>query len=64
VEKHYKNAVLDTIKLFDAFAIEAVALADALAVAMATLQPCEELVSSECKMEMIFRPITPDNFEY
>ena len=35
---------------------------DALVVAGATLQLCEEL--GECKMEVSFRPTVPDNFEH
>jgi hypothetical protein len=67
--RRYRNVVLDTIELFDAFAIKVVprernVVVDALAVATSTLQPCRELVNGECKMEVIFRPSIPDNLEH
>lgn len=38
--------------------------ADALVVLVATLQPCEELMTIESKIEIISRPFVPYNFEH
>lgn len=67
--KNYKNAVLDLIELFDAFGIEAVprelnSMADELAVAASAMQPCENLIKGESKLEIIFIPAVPDNIEH
>jgi ribonuclease HI len=47
--RKYKDAVRDTIELFDAFSINAIPrennyVANALAVSASTLQPCEEVL--------------------
>jgi hypothetical protein len=33
-------------------------------VSTTTLQPCEEMLHDQCKMEVIFRPSIPDNLEH
>jgi hypothetical protein len=38
--------------------------ADMLAVVVTTLEPCDELVFGESKMEIIFRPSVPDDLEH
>lgn len=57
------------MELFDAFTIKVVpkeenSMDNALAIAVASLQPCEELIYGECTMEILFRPYVPNNFEH
>jgi hypothetical protein len=35
-----------------------------LAIATTTLEPCDEIISRECKMEMFFRASIRDNLEH
>jgi hypothetical protein len=37
---------------------------DSLVVVASTLQPTDNLVLWEFKMEVVFRPLVPDNLEY
>lgn len=65
----YRNAVWDTIELFDAFSIKFVprednSLADALAVAASTFEVPDALIERKCKVEVLFRPCVPDNQDY
>jgi ribonuclease HI len=67
--KRYRNAIWDTIEMFDAMDIISVprdqnSLADSLAVAASTLQPSEDLIKGEGKLEIIFRPSVPDNVDH
>jgi hypothetical protein len=55
--------------MFDAMDIISVprdqnSLADSLAVAASTLQPSEDLIRGEGKLEIIFRPSVPDNVDH
>jgi len=66
--KRYRNAG-DATEFFNVFVIKVAprehnVKADALAVATSTLHPCDELISRECNMEIIFRTSVPDNFEH
>jgi ribonuclease HI/transposase InsO family protein len=66
--KRYRNAIWDTIEMFDAMDIISVpreqnSLADSLAVAASTLQPSEDLIKGDGKLEIIFRPSVPDNVD-
>jgi hypothetical protein len=67
--KKYRNAIWDTIELFDAIDLISVprdqnSLADSLAVAASTLQPLEDLIKGKGKLEIIFRPSVPDNVDH
>lgn len=67
--KNYKNVVWDNIKLFNAFGIKAVprvenSLANALVVAATTLQSSDALISTKCRIEIIFRPCIPNNEDH
>jgi hypothetical protein len=66
--RRYRNAIWDTIEMFDAMDIISVpreqnSLADSLAVAASTLQPSEDLIKGDGKLEIIFRPSVPDNVD-
>jgi hypothetical protein len=37
---------------------------NAMAVAATTLQPCDETLQDKCKMEVVFRPSVPNNFDH
>ena len=39
-------------------------MADELAVAASAMQPCENLIKGESKLEIIFIPAVPDNIEH
>jgi hypothetical protein len=57
------------MELFDAFAIDVVPryrnnLIDYLVVSTTTLQPYEDMLCDQCKMEVIFIPSIPDNIEH
>jgi hypothetical protein len=63
--KRYRNAIWDTVEMFDAMDIIAIpreqnSLADSLAVAASTLQPSEDLIKGDGKLEIIFRPSVPE----
>jgi hypothetical protein len=67
--KKYRNAIWDTIELFDAIDLISIprdqnSLADSLAVAASTLQPSEDLIKGKGKLEIIFRPSVPDNVDH
>ena len=66
--KKYRNAVWDTMEHFDALNLTSIhrdenSLADKLAVAASTLQPSEELLNGDGKLEINFRPSVPNNME-
>jgi hypothetical protein len=67
--KKYTHAILDLIKLFHAFPIiivprEENVQINALVVVATTLQPCQEIIQRKQKMEVVFRPSIPNNFEH
>jgi hypothetical protein len=67
--KKYRNAIWDTIELFDAIDLISIPrdqnnLANILAVASSTLQPSEDLIKGKGKLEIIFIPSVPDNFDH
>jgi hypothetical protein len=67
--RRYINAVWDVIEFFDAMDLIAIPrdqnnLVDSLAVATSTLQPSEDLMKGEGKLEIIFRPSVPDNIDH
>jgi hypothetical protein len=64
----YRNLILDTIERFEAFSIEVVPrdknhVVDALVMSIAILQPCEETLCDQCKMEVIFRQSLPNKWQ-
>ena len=66
--RDYRNAVWDTIEMFNAFAIQAVpregnTLADALLVIACTFE-IPDYLEEECKVEVLFRPSVPDNQDH
>ena len=59
---------MDTMEWFDALNIQNIhkeinGLADKLAVVASTLQPSDEMISGNGKMEIKFRPSIPDNVD-
>lgn len=59
----------DTMEYFDAINLEAIpresnSLADELVFATSTMQLFDNLIEDKSKMEIVFRPSVPDNFEY
>ena len=67
--KKYRNAIWDTMEHFDALNLTSIhrdenSLADKLAVAASTLQPSEELLNDDGKLEINFRLFVPVNMEY
>ena len=67
--RKYRNATWDTMEWFDALNIQNIhremnGLADKLAVAASTLQPSDEMISGNGKMEINFRPSIPDNIDH
>jgi ribonuclease HI len=67
--RRYRNAIWDTIEMFDAMDLISVprdqnSLANSLAVAASTLQPSKDLIKGEGKLEIIFRPSVPDNVDH
>jgi hypothetical protein len=67
--KRYINAIWDTMEWFSALDLISVPrehsnLADKLAVSTSTLQPSDELLNSQGKMEINFRPLVPDNIDH
>jgi ribonuclease HI len=67
--RRYRNAIWDVIEFFDAMDLIAIprdqnSLADSLVVAASTLQPSEDLMKGEGKLEIIFRPSFPDNIDH
>ena len=59
----------DTMEFFDALDMTSIhgdqnSLADKLAVAASTLQPSEDLLNCDGKLEIKFRPSIPDNMEH
>jgi len=67
--KKYKNAIWDTIELFDVIDLISIPrehnnLTDNLAIAASTLQPSEDLLHGKRKLEIIFRPLVSDNVDH
>ena len=67
--RKYRNAIWDTMEWFDALNIQKVpremnGLADGLAVAASTLQPLDEIINGNGKMEINFIPSIPDNVDH
>jgi hypothetical protein len=67
--RRYINAIWDTIEMFDATDLISVprnqnSLSDSLVIATSTLQPSEDLIKGEGKLEIIFRPSVPDNIDH
>ena len=67
--RKYRNAIWDTMEWFDALNIQRVpremnGLADELAVAASTLQPSDEMINGNGKMEINFRPSISDNVDH
>jgi ribonuclease HI len=67
--RRYRNAIWDTIEMFDAMDRISVprdqnSLANSLAAAASTLQPSEDLMKGEGKLEIIFRPSVPNNVDH
>jgi hypothetical protein len=67
--KRYRDFARSIAKSFEVVSIEAVPreenyVVDALAVSASTLQPCDGPLQNLCKMEILFRPSIPDNFEH
>ena len=67
--KKYRNADWDTMEYFDALNLISIprdenSLADKSAVAASTLQPSEELLNGDSKLEITIRPSVPDNMEH
>ena len=67
--RRYRNAIWDTMEFFDALNIieiprEQNSMADKLAVAASTLQPSEELMNGDGRLEIKFRPSGSDNMEH
>ena len=59
--RKYRNAIWDTMEWFDALNIQKIpremnGLADKLAVATSTLQPSDEMINGNGKMEINFKP--------
>lgn len=66
--KNCKNAIWETIDLFDAFSIGVIPgdwneHTDVLVVVVATLQPCDEMLRFDCKMKVVFRPVVTNNVD-
>ena len=67
--KKYRNAIQDTMEFFYALKLEAIPkeqnkMADQLAVATSNLQPSQEMLGGDGKLEINFRPSFPDNMEH
>ena len=67
--RKYRNAIWDTMDWFDALNIQKIptkmnGLADKLEVAPSTLQPSDETINGNGKMEINFRPLIPDNVDH
>jgi hypothetical protein len=67
--RRYRNAIWDAIEFFDAMDLIAIpreqnSLPDSLVVATSTLEPPEDLMKGEGKLEIIFRPSVPDNIDH
>ena len=67
--KRYRNVVWDIMEFFEALNLtdiprELNSEVDELVVASSTLQPSEDLVKEEIKMEIIFRPSSPNNVDH
>ena len=59
----------DTMEFFDALNLTSIhrdqnSLADKIVVAASTLQPSEELLNGDGKLEIKIRPSVPDNMEH
>jgi ribonuclease HI len=67
--KKYRDLAQSLSKSFKIVSIEAIPreknhMADALSIFASTLQPCDGPLRNLCKMEVLFRPSIPDNFEH
>jgi ribonuclease HI len=67
--KKYRDVAHTLSKSFKRISIEVVPreenhVADALAISVSNLQPCEGPLHDQCKMEVLFRPSIPDNLEH
>ena len=67
--RKHRNSTWDTMEWFDALNIQKIhremnGLADKLEVATSTLQPSDEMISGNGKMEINFRPSIPDNIDH
>jgi hypothetical protein len=67
--RRYRNVIWNVIELFDAMDLIVIprdqnSLVDSLVVAASTLQPLEDLMKGEGKLEIIFRPSVPDNIDH
>ena len=67
--RKYRNATWDTMEWFDALNIQKVhremnGLADRLAVVASTIQPSDEMIRGNGKMEINFRPSILDNVDH
>ncbi|XP_059072874.1 uncharacterized protein LOC131873707 [Cryptomeria japonica] len=66
--RHYRNHVWDEIEAFDAFSIEAIprefnSKADSLAVSVALLVPHPDFTTDTYRVELVYRPSVPNNYE-
>jgi ribonuclease HI len=66
--KNYRNRVLDEIESFEAFSIEEVpremnSKADSLAVSASLLLPHPDFKDKKYQIEIVYRPVVPDNTE-
>jgi ribonuclease HI len=63
--KRYRNALWDTMQLFDAIDLISIPREyNSLEVSTSTLQPSEDLLNGKGKLEIICRPSIPDNVDH
>ena len=67
--RKYRNAIWDTMDWFDELNLQKIpremnGLAYKLAIEASTLQPLDEMISGNGKMEINFRSSIPDNLDH